>query len=252
MCQDAFDKLSRATRQVEALMAYLQLARGQEFVRREELYKMAKVDASVIAAMEKKEILEVYEREVSRIGGYEDEIVEADAPSEQQVRSIAEIQSHFEEKNVVLLQGVTGSGKTRVYIELIREAMRRGEQTLYLLPEIALTTQIIDRLKRIFGDQVDVYHSRLSNNERVEIWNRTKEGKALVLGAPPRKNPDQSGYVLRNHFPRRSSPVKKILTTPIKDEDLKDLNVGDVVYLSGIASWPSMWTALWRRLRQPA
>lgn len=182
--QDAFDKINRsATRQVEALMAYLQLARNQEIVRRDEVYKLAKVDAGVIQGLEKKEILEVYEREVSRIGGYEDEIVEADALSEQQERSIAEIQTHFESKNVVLLQGVTGSGKTRVYIELIREAMRRGEQVLYLLPEIALTTQIIERLKRIFGDQVDVYHSRLNNNERVEIWNRTKEGKALVLGA---------------------------------------------------------------------
>jgi len=181
--QDAFDKLSRATRQVEALMAFLQLARGQDYIRREELYKLAKVDSSVIQAMEKKGILEVYEREVSRIGGYEDEIVEADVLSAQQERAIAEIHAQFEEKNVILLQGVTGSGKTRVYVELIREAMRRGEQVLYLLPEIALTTQIIERLQRVFGDQVDVYHSRLNNNERVEIWNRAKEGKALVLGA---------------------------------------------------------------------
>jgi primosomal protein N' (replication factor Y) len=180
--QEAFDKLSKATRQVEALMAYLQLSRGREYVRREEIVKTAKVDTSVIHAMEKKGVLEVYQREVSRIGGYEDEIVAADELSAQQERAIGEIKAHLLEKNVVLLQGVTGSGKTRVYIELIREAMQLGEQVLYLLPEIALTTQIIERLKRIFGEQVDVYHSRLNNNERVEIWNRAKEGKALILG----------------------------------------------------------------------
>jgi primosomal protein N' (replication factor Y) len=106
----AFEKISKANRQVEALMAYLQLARGKDYVRREDLFKMAKVDSSVTQAMDKKGILETYQREVSRVAGYEDEVVEADVLSTQQERAIAEIHTQFAEKNVLLLQGVTGSG----------------------------------------------------------------------------------------------------------------------------------------------
>ena len=91
--------------------------------------------------------------------------------------------STLKQDRVVLLQGVTGSGKTRVYIELMQKAIDRGEQVLYLLPEIALTAQIINRLQKIFGDQVAVYHSRLNNNERVELWKAVFGGKSLVVGA---------------------------------------------------------------------
>ena len=181
--EEAFELCSRSTRQVEALMAFIQVSRQLEFVRRQDIYTKANVDSSVLKAMEKKEIFELYDREVSRLGGYEEETVDADTLSEQQERALDELRGHFQDKNVVLLHGVTGSGKTRVYIELIQEAIQRGEQVLYLLPEIALTTQITSRLEKVFGDQLSIYHSRFSNNERVEMWNGVLKDKPVVLGA---------------------------------------------------------------------
>ncbi|MCB9301455.1 MAG: primosomal protein N' [Lewinellaceae bacterium] len=183
LLEEAFELCSRSTRQVEALMAYVQLSRKLEFVRRQDIYQAANVDATVLNALAKKEIFELYDREVSRLDGYEEETVDADHLSEQQLQAISETKDQFKNKNVLLLHGVTGSGKTRIYIELIQEAINRGEQVLYLLPEIALTTQIISRLEKVFGNQIAVYHSRLNNNERVELWNSVLKGKPVVLGA---------------------------------------------------------------------
>jgi primosomal protein N' (replication factor Y) (superfamily II helicase) len=176
----AFDLVAKAQRQTEALMAFIQLARETTHkdagILRSELYKKATVDATVLNSMAQKGIFELYEREVSRIGGYEDEVSEADELALQQVRALGEIRSHFTEgKNTVLLHGVTGSGKTRVYLELMQEALARGEQVLYLLPEVALTTQIISRLQKTLGDAVVVYHHRITNNERVEVWNKVRQ-----------------------------------------------------------------------------
>lgn len=181
--QIAFDKVEKAARQMEALMAYLQIERGQEFVRKQDIYKKAKVDSTVLKAMAKKGIFDLYEREVSRLGTYEEELLETPNLSEQQIRALAEIKTVFEKKNVVLLHGVTGSGKTRVYVELIKEVIDKGGQVLYLIPEIALTTQIIMRLEKIFGDQINVYNSRINDNQRVEVWKNVKAGVPLVLGA---------------------------------------------------------------------
>ena len=181
---NAFDLVSRSPKQTEALLAFIQLNKGQDFLRKQDLYNATdKVDNGGLKAMVKKGIFELYDREVSRIADYEDELNEAFDLSPQQARALQEIDAAFEEKNVVLLHGVTGSGKTRVYIERIKEAIERGEQVLYLLPEIALTTQIVQRLKRVFGDAIGVYHSRLNNNERVELWQQTYEGKPVILGA---------------------------------------------------------------------
>jgi len=191
----AFDLVAKAQRQTEALMAFLQLAREQPAkdggLLRSEVYKKATVDSSVLNSMAKKGIFELYEREVSRLGGYEDEVTEADELASQQVRALEEIRTHFTEKNTVLLHGVTGSGKTRVYLELMQEALARGEQVLYLLPEVALTTQIIRRLQKTLGDTVTVYHHRITNNERVEVWN--KVGSSTVgsgQSAPSLAAPD--------------------------------------------------------------
>ena len=95
------------------------------------------------------------------------------------------IKSSFEEKDVVLLHGVTASGKTQVYIKLIEEIIQQSDgQVLFLLPEIALTTQIVERIKRYFGNSIGVYHSKFNNSERVEIWNKVRTGAyKVVLGA---------------------------------------------------------------------
>ncbi len=183
---DAFELCSRSPRQTEALLAFVEADRAEEFVRRQDIYSRAKADSAVLKAMEKKGIFELYEREVSRLGGYEEELTEAHNLSEQQVQALAEIEEKFKEKNVVLLHGVTGSGKTRVYIELIQKAIAKGEQVLYLLPEVALTTQIISRLQKVFGDQVAVYHHRISNNERVELWKKVNHsGQVIAKNADP-------------------------------------------------------------------
>lgn len=183
LLREAFEKISRSTRQTEALLAYVQLAKKEPFVRKQAIYDLARADSTVIQAMVGKGIFEVYDREVSRLGSYEEETLEAGVLAEQQSRALTEIRQHFENDKVVLLHGVTGSGKTRVYMELIEAAIAEGRQVLYLLPEIALTTQIISRLQRVFGNQIGIYHSRLNNNERVELWNRVLAGQPVVLGA---------------------------------------------------------------------
>lgn len=182
LLNDAFELVARSKRQTEALMALIQLAKKQSPVRASDIYQKAGVDGSVLKAMAKKGIVDWFETEVSRIAGYEDEVIEAQELSAEQEQALSEIHTQFEDKEVVLLHGVTGSGKTRVYVELIKAALKKGEQVLYLVPEIALTTQLIRRLQKVFGDQIAVYHSRLNNNERVELWQAAGKGKPIVLG----------------------------------------------------------------------
>ena len=91
--------------------------------------------------------------------------------------ALEEVQENFDNKNVCLLHGVTSSGKTQVYIKLIEEYFKQGKQVLYLLPEIALTAQIIRRLQKHFGGNIAIYHSKFNNNERVELWNKIRPVK---------------------------------------------------------------------------
>lgn len=185
----AFDLIKKSEKQLKVLLALVQIARTnttaaatEQAIRAADIYEKAGVDISVLRALEKKGILSVFEQEVSRIGGYEDELTQATDLSAQQIKAVADIKTAFASKNVALLHGVTGSGKTRVFTELMQEVILRGGQVLYLLPEIALTTQIVNRLKTLFGDSIAVYHSRLSGNERVEMWNETLAGKPIVMG----------------------------------------------------------------------
>jgi primosomal protein N' (replication factor Y) len=104
--------------------------------------------------------------------------------SAHQTEAYQQIQNHFSQQQTVLLHGLTGSGKTHVYFHLIRDVLAKGKQVLYLLPEIALTTQIIHKLRQAFGEQVGIYHSRFSNMERVELWQNIRQGKyKIVIGA---------------------------------------------------------------------
>ncbi len=179
----AFALTARSEKQTLAFMAYLKLSKEQSFVRRQDIYQAADVNSSVLRALEKKGIFEFYDRDVSRLGSYEEETVEAAQLSQQQITALQQVRESFQQKQTVLLHGVTGSGKTRVYVELIKRVIESGGQALYLLPEIALTTQIIARLQKIFGDDILTYHSRLNNNERVEVWQQTLKGHPVVLGA---------------------------------------------------------------------
>lgn len=183
LLEEAFESVARSGRQTEALMAYVLLAKEQQLITQAELSKKAGVDGSVFKAMEKKGILEVVDKEVSRL---DEGVVVIDEPmnemSEAQKNAYQAIVKAAKEKRVCLLHGVTGSGKTRIYIELIQQALNRGEQVLYLLPEIALTTQLTARLKKVFGTAIGVYHSRMSNNERVELWKQVLDGLSIVIG----------------------------------------------------------------------
>ena len=155
----AFDTVKNSEKQTNALLAFSQISRQEKVIRTSEICTKANIDLGVLRAIEKKGIFEIYEQEISRIGGYEDDLISTTEMSDQQTKAIYEIKQCFETKNVALLHGVTGSGKTRVYTELIEASILRGEQVLYLIPEIALTTQIIFRLQKIFGEKIAVYHS---------------------------------------------------------------------------------------------
>ncbi|HRI62155.1 MAG TPA: primosomal protein N', partial [Saprospiraceae bacterium] len=178
-----FEELQKKERQVEILMAYLALEKRQPVVLRQEVLQKADVSPSSFLTLVKKSILETYDREVSRMSGYEDELSDGGTLSPEQRRAFNEINACFLDKNVALLHGVTGSGKTRIYVELIRNVMAQGGQVLYLLPEIALTTQLVGRLQRIFGGEIVVYHSKINYNERVEVWRSAVAGKPVIMSA---------------------------------------------------------------------
>jgi primosomal protein N' (replication factor Y) (superfamily II helicase) len=175
--KQVFDELSkRAFRQLQVLIVYLTLSKGDNGlpadVKKSDLLKNKDVTGPSLQALISKGILEVFEVEASRIAASQARNNPEDIVlSLHQKRALDEIRKVFAEKDVVLLHGVTSSGKTELYVKMINQAIQEKKQVLYLLPEIALTSQIINRLRRYFGDRVGVYHSRYGDNERVEIWN---------------------------------------------------------------------------------
>ena len=148
------------------------------------LLKYSSASHQTLNELVKKGIFSIEEKAISRIESYENEDLISFDLSDDQQNALNQIKDSFETKDVVLLHGVTSSGKTEVFIKLIQEAIERGEQVLYLLPEIALTTQIINRLRKHFGDKVGVYHSKFNNNERGEIWTEVLNGHRfpIILG----------------------------------------------------------------------
>ena len=171
--RELMDALSkRAYKQLELLMAFFVLGGSADNdVLASDLLKKADATSNVLSALVDKGVFETYQKRVSRLKDYKALTdVSSIVLTEKQQQAFDEIHKGFEEEKPVLLHGVTASGKTEIYIKLIQEALDEGRQVLYLLPEIALTEQIINRLKKYFGDRVGVYHSRYDNNERVEIW----------------------------------------------------------------------------------
>lgn len=189
---EAFDKVRQGSLQETALLTLIELsgflkqsmAEPRE-VTRTELIERSGVTTSVIAAMAKKGIVEIYHREISRFSCSGPGSGVLPTLSDAQSKALGEIHRSWLEKNVTLLHGVTSSGKTEIYMHLIDATLRLGRQVLYLVPEIALTTQLTGRLQKVFGDKVVIYHSKFSDNERVDIWKRmlhTKE-PCVVIGA---------------------------------------------------------------------
>ena len=184
-----FDELGRAPKQLALLMKYVELSGvlgdgASKEVSKKELLQRASASPAIFNGLVEKQIFEVYYQEIGRLNRLVGKTVEQNVLNEHQQRAYHEIMRSFQEKNVCLLHGVTSSGKTEVYIHLIEETLRQGRQVLYLLPEIALTTQITERLKRVFGSRLGIYHSKFPDAERVEIWQKqlTEEGYDIILG----------------------------------------------------------------------
>ena len=190
----ALNVLARAPRQLEAFTAYLELSGWDQVedgvepseITREELMNASHASAETLKQLEKRQILEAYEVEVGRLnhgGDYHPDYIKP--LSEAQQTAYNAILMSMMKKNVTLLHGVTSSGKTEIYIHLIQRALERKEQVLYLLPEIALTVQMMQRLQRVFGNRLGIYHSKYSDAERVEIWQKqlSKNPYDVILGA---------------------------------------------------------------------
>ncbi|HLT41776.1 MAG TPA: primosomal protein N' [Sphingobacteriaceae bacterium] len=179
-----FDSLHRAPKQLDALLTLNQLSKNQESISRKELIEISGCGASAFKSLVDKEVFLIEERVVSRLSREELAELPQLKLSDVQEKALSEIHSFFVEKGVVLLHGITASGKTLLYVKLIKEQLEKGNSALYLLPEIALTTQIIERLKVHFGDLIGVYHSKMNDQERAEVWKKTLSGEIkLILGA---------------------------------------------------------------------
>ncbi|MCO5935428.1 primosomal protein N' [Mucilaginibacter sp. RB4R14] len=188
--QDALKELfgvleKRAPKQADAVLAFIKLSRQQKAISKSELIEASGSGDSSIKSLIEKDIFIAEDKTVSRLGYDEDEDQLSNfILSPAQEIALAQTQEQFLEKDVVLLHGVTSSGKTQIYIKLIEEMVAGGRQVLYLLPEIALTTHIIERLRVYFGGTIGVYHSRFNDNERVEVWQKVLNGDyKVVLGA---------------------------------------------------------------------
>ena len=176
----------RAKKQREVILSYFSIkASSQKPVALKKLREVSDASSAVINALIKKEIFEVYTIQTDRIS-FDNKTVALKELSDEQNRALSQIRSSFEKHDVSLFHGITSSGKTEIYAHLIKEAINKGKQVLYLLPEIALTTQIISRLQNFFGDKISVFHSKYSINERVEVWNNLLHNKSkaqIILGA---------------------------------------------------------------------
>ena len=184
---ELLEVLKNASKQKEIVLAYFQISASEKKpITVKRLVEVSNSSSTIVKALIEKEIFEEYFLQHDRVS-FQGKASEKQLQlSEAQEIAFTRIKENFIEKEVCLLHGVTSSGKTEIYIKLIEEYLALGKQVLYLLPEIALTTQLVSRLRLHFGDKVAVFHSKYSNNERVEVWKQTLENadKAqIVIGA---------------------------------------------------------------------
>ncbi len=175
---------NKAPKQLELLLAYLHIIKTVGEVSQTELLKKANASTAQLKGLAEKNILRLEKRSVDRLPTLPKDIKIDFELSEAQLLAADSIVAILQEKQVCLLHGITSSGKTQLYIKLIEQYIKEGKQVLYMLPEIALTAQIIRRLQKFFGGYIAIYHSKFNPNERVEIWNKIKSGETkVVLGA---------------------------------------------------------------------
>lgn len=187
---ERFERQKQKEKQFMAIMAILQQTNIEDFagsfVAKKDLVER-EISNSALNSLEKNGIIEAKRLQIDRFQNSNKDLKERKKLSEFQQTALDEIRTVFQEKDACLLHGITGSGKTEIYVELIEEQIKLGKQVLFLLPEIALTTQLIQRLSAYFGDLIGVYHSKFNQNERVEIWNHVlmnhPERFRIILGA---------------------------------------------------------------------
>jgi primosomal protein N' (replication factor Y) len=181
---DLMNNWTRAPKQLELLLSYLHLLKTEGEVTKSGLLKKSGASDAQLKGLAEKKILRLEKRMIDRLQ-YLPRDIKIDfelTPAQQE--SFDQVNAFMQEKQVCLLHGITSSGKTQIYIKQIEQCVRQGKQVLYLLPEIALTSQIIRRLQKNFGGYIGIYHSKFNQNERIEIWNKIKSGELrIVLGA---------------------------------------------------------------------
>ena len=182
----AFNAVKGAKKQETALLALVALSEhGRKEVMLDALIERSGVTRAIITALERKGLIEITAKDISRFSPAETTTAVLPILSDPQAKALKEIHNGFIDRQTALLHGVTASGKTEIYIHLIDHILRRGDQVLFLVPEIALTTQLTGRLQRVFGERVIIYHSKFSDGERVEIWRRMLNSNepCVVIGA---------------------------------------------------------------------
>ena len=185
--QELLETLTRAPKQRQIILSFFTLnSTTKKPIKVLELIKKSEASSAQIKALVDKNILEEYYLQTDRVS-FENEIIsDTKKLNSQQTITLNSLTKSFKNQNVTLLHGVTSSGKTEVYVKLIETILKQGKQVLYLVPEIALTSQLVSRLSAYFGNQISVYHSRYSLNERVEVWNHVlnnSDKAKVVLGA---------------------------------------------------------------------
>ena len=184
--QELLDSLSRAKKQKDVVMRYFSIdASTKKPIKLKTLKELANASSAIVKTLVDKDIFEIYTIQVDRVN-FDSKPKPLHQLSEFQEEAFQNIKKQFQEKDTVLFHGITSSGKTEIYSKLIQETLKQGKQVLYLLPEIALTTQLINRLKVFFGEDISVFHSRYSQNERVEVWKNllhNKKKAQFILGA---------------------------------------------------------------------
>ncbi|WP_335976444.1 replication restart helicase PriA [Gaetbulibacter jejuensis] len=185
--QNLLEELGRAHKQKEVVLALFSIsAQTKKPVKVSDLTNQSGASSTIVKALIDKDILEEYFIQTDRVQYEGEENESSKQLNEHQEKALEQIEESFQSQNITLLHGVTSSGKTEIYVKLIEEVLKQNKQVLYLLPEIALTTQLVDRLQNYFGEQVSVFHSKYSVNERVEVWNNMLDNSPkaqVILGA---------------------------------------------------------------------
>ncbi len=184
--KNSLEILNSSPKQKEILLHIISNLKSQKYLILKDLKKIIKFSDSTIKGLEQKGFISIKKIKIERNDNKQEHFSKTNDLSESQLNALNQVQSQLKDKDVILLEGVTSSGKTEIYMKIIEDYLDKEMQVLYLLPEISLTTQIIQKLKIHFGDKISVFHSRFSLNERTEVWGNIKKNKnksRLIVGA---------------------------------------------------------------------